>query len=125
VIVTGDPLDQNPAAVYLAGLKASGRRSMKQSLDLVAGMLSNPRSTEGNGKVDAFCFHGADLRFQHTAAIRSKLMGTYGPATANRILCAIRGTLKAAWRLRMLNAVVTTSPEEMWRPSLRLRIAAL
>jgi hypothetical protein len=54
VIVTGDPLDQNPAAVYLAGLKASGRRSMKQSLDLVAGMLSNPRSTEGNGKGRCF-----------------------------------------------------------------------
>jgi len=70
VIVTGDPRDQNPADVCQAGLKASGRRSIKHSLDLVAGMLNN-------GKADAFCFHWADLRFQHTAAIRSKLMGTY------------------------------------------------
>ena len=65
---------------------------------MVAGMLSN-------GSADAFSFHWADLRFQHTAAIRSKLMATsYKPATANRILCAIRGTLKAAWRLGLMSA---------------------
>jgi hypothetical protein len=76
VIVTSDPLDQNPAAVYLAGLQLSGRSSMGQSLNMVAGMLSN-------GKADAFSFHWAELHFQHTAAIRSNLMATsYKPATA-------------------------------------------
>ena len=96
-IIEASPLDSNPAAVYLAGLQPSGRRSMKQSLNMVAGMLSK-------GEADAFTFHWAELRFQHTSLIRSKLMGTCKPATANHILCAIRGTLKAAWRLGLMNA---------------------
>jgi site-specific recombinase XerD len=98
VIVTSEPLDQNPAAVYLAGLASTGCRSMKQSLDLVARLLTN-------GRDNAFSFQWAGLRFQHTSAIRSKLMlAKYKPATANRILSAIRSTLKAAWRLGMMTA---------------------
>ena len=97
VIVTSDPLDRNPAAVYLAKLKKSGRRSMQQSLNMVAAMLSN-------GNADAFTFPWAELRSQHTSLIRSKLIGTYKPATANHILCAIRGTLKEAWRLELMTS---------------------
>ena len=36
------PLDQNPAAVYLAGLKPSGRYTQRQMLNLVAGKLHYP-----------------------------------------------------------------------------------
>ena len=90
-IVDNTPLDQNPAAVYLAGLAPTGRRSMRQALGIVASMLSNDRA-------DIFSYHWAGIRFQHMAAIRAKLVGVYKPATANKILCAIRGVLKAAWR---------------------------
>ena len=95
--IQGQGLDYNPAAVYLAGLKPSSRRTMKQALDQVAGMLSS-------GQADCLSLNWSRLRFQHTALVRSQLMEKYKPATANRILCAVRGTLKAAWRLELMTA---------------------
>lgn len=90
------PLDQNPAAVYLAGLAETGRRTQKQSLDYIAGLLT--------GNADCFSCNWAGLRYQHTAAIRSKLIATYKPATCNKMLSAIRGVLKQALALNQISA---------------------
>lgn len=87
-------LDQNPVAVYLAGLKPTGRRSQRQALAVVANLLTNGQ------EADPFQIDWSLLRFQHTAAIRAKLAESeYSPASANKIICALRGVLKAAWRL--------------------------
>lgn len=92
VLTSPQPIDQNPAAVYLASLGSeNSRRSQRQGLEVIANLLA--------GSPDIFSVKWTALRFQHTAAIRSMLMETYAPATVNRILCALRGTLKAAWRL--------------------------
>jgi integrase len=91
-------LDENPAAVYLASLgSANSRRVMRQSLDVIAGLLSN-------GRADALGIPWGELRYQHTAAIRSQLAERYSAATANRLLSALRGTLRAAWRLGYMTA---------------------
>lgn len=92
------PMDQNPAAVYLAKLSTiPGRRVMRDSLDTIADLVV-PGS-------NALCFPWASLRFQHTAVIRAKLLERYNkPATINRCLCALRGTLKAAWRLGQMSS---------------------
>ncbi len=91
-------LDQNPAAVYLAGLNSkAGRRTMRQVLDLIARTLSN-------GQLDAFNFPWGQLRYQHTQAVRTWLVETYKPATANKALCALRGVLKQAWMLGHMTA---------------------
>ena len=82
------PLDQNPAAVYLAKLKKSSRRPQKCALDTIAGILSN-------GMASCFELDWSKVRYQHTALVRSQLMDGYAPATANRFLCALRGTLGA------------------------------
>jgi len=96
-VITPRPLDQNAAAVYLAGLSAGSRPAMQGALNEIAGLLSG-------GAVDALTLDWAALRFQHTAAIRAKLAERDAPATANKKLSALRGVLKAAWRLGQMSA---------------------
>lgn len=44
------------------------------------------------------------LRFQHTAAVRARLAESYAHSTTNKMLSALRGTLKAAWKLGLMEA---------------------
>lgn len=90
------PIDQNPAAVYLSNLRENGRRTQKQALDMIAGMLTG----------DANCLYcnWGKLRYQHTAAIRSRLSETYKAATVNKFLSALRGVLKQALLLKQIPA---------------------
>jgi site-specific recombinase XerD len=96
-LVESLPLDQNPVAVYLAKLKKSSRRPQKSGLDTVARILSD-------GRADCFELDWSKVRYQHTALVRSHLMDGYAPATANRMLSAIRGTLEQAWLLGQMSA---------------------
>lgn len=91
-------LEQNAAAVYLAGLSAGSRRAMRHALDTIAGLLTAGQCP------DALQIRWAAVRFQHTAAVRAALAERYAPATANRMISALRGTLKAAWRLGQMSA---------------------
>ncbi|MDQ6782878.1 MAG: tyrosine-type recombinase/integrase [Actinomycetota bacterium] len=91
---------QVPARVYVAGLAGDGHRSMTSCLAAIAAWVS-----EGSADIDTLPW--ASLRFSHTTAIRAALAravseGRYAPATANKHLAALRGTLKAAWRLGMM-----------------------
>jgi hypothetical protein len=70
------PLDQNPAAVYLAKLKKSSRRPQKCTLDTIARILSNDLAS-------CFELDWSRVRYQHTALVRSQLLDGYAPATAN------------------------------------------
>jgi len=90
-------LDRNPAAVYLAGLGSErSRATQRQSLDVIAGLLT--------GNSDCLTCSWSDLRFQHTQAIRAKLAASYAAATANRMISALRGVLKAAFLLGLMGA---------------------
>ena len=95
------PLDRHPAAVYLASLSEGSRRTMCGALDTIADLVSG-------GDVDALGLDWSALRFQHTMAIRSKLAETYAPATANKMLSALRGVLKAAHQLGQIDAEVAS-----------------
>jgi integrase len=86
-----------PAACYLAKLAAGhSRRTMEQSLRVIAEEFSR-------GVCDAQTFPWDQLRYEHTQAIRAKLAERYAPATANKMLAALRGVLKECWRLGKLN----------------------
>jgi integrase/recombinase XerD len=89
------PIDQNAAAVYIASLPAeTGRRTQAQALRVIAQALGADLERVNWGK----------LRYQHTAAIRAKIAQNYSPASSNKILSALRQTLKQAWLLGQMTA---------------------
>jgi site-specific recombinase XerD len=69
---------------------------MQQALNDIAAMIVKD--------ANAFTLNWGALRFQHTTAIRSKLAERYSAATANKMLCALRGVLKAAFNLGQMQA---------------------
>jgi site-specific recombinase XerD len=89
------PAEQNPAAVYIASLSSeTGQRTQAQALRVIASTLGT----------DINLLNWGALRSQHTAAIREKIAQAYSSATANKMLSALRGTLKQAWRLGQMTA---------------------
>lgn len=90
-------IDRNPAAVYLAGLSPSSRNTMRHALNVIARLLAGEDA-------NLTTIPWQSLRFQHAAAIRSELATRYSHTTANRILSALRGVLKAAWKLGLMTA---------------------
>jgi site-specific recombinase XerD len=81
--------ETNPALVYLAGLSATGRRSMKQRLERVAEITGS--------------FDWASMRYEHVIAIRTRLQESgLSPASMNATLCAIRGVAREAWNLGLM-----------------------
>jgi integrase/recombinase XerD len=89
-------LDQHPAVVYLAGLSEGSRRTMYQALQTIAAILSD-------GQLDVFSLNWGALRQEHTAAVRTRLVAQYKPATVNRMLSALRRVLYHAWRLGQIS----------------------
>ncbi|HET6443587.1 MAG TPA: integrase, partial [candidate division Zixibacteria bacterium] len=58
VLVDHPPIDQNPAAVYLASLSQSGRRTQQHALNTIANMLTG-------GGANAFTCNWSAVRYQH------------------------------------------------------------
>jgi integrase len=103
----GDPL-----AVYLARLTSpESRRAMAASLELLAELLIDGQPADraerarrrraGQPLAAAVPWH--QLRYRHTQALRSWLAEHCSPAAANRHLAALRGVLREAWRLGLMN----------------------
>ena len=100
VVAVPGPPDTNPALVYLAGRpSAVGRRGLQRSLDRAAGILSGGLATS------ALVVDWARVRYQHVAALRAVLIDDGAkPNTINHVLAAVRGTVKEAWRLGLIDA---------------------
>jgi integrase len=85
-----------PALVYLASLQsANSRATMRRQLDQIAQLL---------GYQDCIVCPWYKLRAQHTTAIQAQLAGQYSPATANLMVAAVRGILRACRRLGLISA---------------------
>lgn len=94
------PADRNPTLVYLGRLTSqSSRDTMLQALDVIAEMLIGEQAS-----AITLAQAWGKLRYQHTALLRAQLAQMYAPATANKMLSALRGILKEAWRLEYMTA---------------------
>lgn len=96
---------ENPALVYLSGLRPNSKRAMRAALNRVAAELV---ASVGEGRLrrpqisfDQIPWH--QLRFQHVQALRVRLGERYSPSAANQSLVAIREVLKAAWKLGLVD----------------------
>ncbi len=98
VLAPAQRLDENPAAIYLASLSTGSRPAMERALTIVAQILTGDEEAAWQD----IPWHR--LRFQHAAALRAKLAKEYAHSTTNKILSALRGTLKAAWKLSQMDA---------------------
>lgn len=87
----------SPAAVYLAGLQGpASRTTMRAALDRILRLL------RANVAIEVFPWH--QLRHEHVSAIRAQLAERAAPATAQLSLSALRGVLRSAWRLGLLDS---------------------
>lgn len=116
--------DRSPAAAYLASLAPGSRPAQRGALETVVEIATRtegeaaaePRSNarvrglarggvRGRRRVvglGEFPWH--ELRHEHVVYLRSELEARFAPSTANRMLCALRGVLKAAWRMGMMDS---------------------
>lgn len=95
-LATPQPVDENPAAVYLAGLgSAKSRAGMLSALGTIAREL---------GMADPKNVPWASLRYQHVVALRARFAPRYAPASTNKLLAAVRGVLREAMRLGQMSA---------------------
>ncbi len=91
------PGSTNPYLVYLSQLAIGSRRTMRESLEHIARMVSE-------GDLNASNFPWSELRYQHTQAIYTHLLETRAPATANKMMAAVGRVLKEAWKLGQMSA---------------------
>ncbi len=85
------PAESDPVAIYLESLAPGSRRTMRAAVRLVATLLT------GTGDVVAVPWHA--VTFAHAMTVRSALATRYAPATANKILAALRGVMRAAFQI--------------------------
>lgn len=80
-----------PAYIYLSSLSESSERTMRQSLNVIAGFLSE-------GEVDCFAFPWWEMTYSKSMAARAYLAQRYAPSTARKALAAMKGAIRTAWR---------------------------
>ena len=90
------PLTIHPAAVYLRSLSPGSRPTMTSALNAIASLLSD-------GSCDIYTLDWSALRYQHTAAVQAALLEKYAPATASKIICALRRVLAEARKLGLIS----------------------
>lgn len=84
---------KDPVSAYLDSLSPSSKPAMMDSMEVVARFF-------GSTMVD-LKWH--ELRYEQSQQVRNFLLKKYKSRTVNRHLAALRGVLKAAWRLDLMS----------------------
>lgn len=120
IVMPNDPQDHalttidqaaaiHPAKAYLASLGSErSRRVMRDDLAVIAALVLgvDPDDITAAQRRDLiFDVEWHQLRITHTNAIRTALHQRYSShQTVNRMLCALRGVLKACWQADLMTA---------------------
>ncbi len=83
----------SPTQIYLAGLSEGSQQGMRQSLEIIAGIL--------NANHDADSFPWCEVTYADSMAVRIALTQRYRPATVNKMLSALRGRQAGPRRLAL------------------------
>jgi integrase len=86
---------EHPVTAYLNSLAPSSRRPQLSALDWIARRATHVYTAE------TMPWH--QLRRPHVLRIRGLLEEHYRPATANRMLAALRGVLKECWQAQLMS----------------------
>lgn len=92
------PAHQQPAAVYLASLGKRSKRVMADNLERVAAIATG-------GQCNAATMPWQAVNAGMVTAIQAKLKETYSANKTNQMMYALRGVLKAAWRIGLMPEV--------------------
>ncbi len=103
----GGDLANHPAAAYLASLGNGSRRPQRQALNAITNILTSGALS------DCMLMDWSAVQYTHAAIVRNRLAEVYAPATANRMLAALRGVLRAAWRLGLMSSDDYTSAADV------------
>lgn len=100
----------NPLQLYLARSPASAHRAVRHALRVLVSLVGRPGD-------DPHTLAWHQLSAAQCATIRRSLAERYAPGTVNRILCTLRGVLRAAAELSLADAAVWTSIKSVGRRS--------
>jgi hypothetical protein len=97
----------------------SGAASMRTALNTIAELLGvTPVAQETSSarrEVESLLYcDWASLRYQHTQALRTLLAERYKPATANKMLAALRWVLLEARRLGLITSDDYAQAADIW-----------
>ena len=99
VEVCPQPSGPNPATVYLARLAPGSRRTMRGALATVAAICV----PDADPAPDPEAFPWWSFRAEHAKAVRAVLAERFKYTTANKTLSALRGVLREAWELGLMD----------------------
>src|SRR5262245_39067304 len=115
-----------PVAVYLSELSEGSRPTMRKALATAAAFL-------GGRDPERFRWHR--VRVDQISALRADLAARLAPNTANKVMAAVKGVLRASWRMGLMSAEdlyrcldvrrVKGGPLEQGRSLSRAELAAL
>ena len=85
----------SPVTMYLSELAEGSKRTMRFGLTTACTFM-------GGSDPDRFPWHR--VRVDQIAALRADLAARLAPNTANKILAAVKGVLRASWRMGLMSA---------------------
>ena len=98
VEIGGPRVGPNPATVYLARLAPGSRRTMRGALATVAAICV----PDADPAPDPESFPWEAFRAEHAKAVRAALAERFKYTTVNKTLSALRGVLREAWELGLM-----------------------